>query len=215
MNQPSKSPQETKEMKSTKPTKEIEPVSDAKENPINSSGTSKETTTSTSTPTPKNKGNLKTKEARAERLSHLKGLLDNYGYFNISGTYKEEWAAQWNVSVKQIEDDIDELITGYEIPKIKKTAGRFNAGFQKAMRESHSLMNSPDPAQRAAGIDRFNKTVQTFTEFLEEYGFKEKIAEKIAIEQGNALKEDNPEMQKLLKGMTKQQQNQLKEVLFK
>lgn len=145
-----------------------------------------------------------------ERRAYIGNYLNNYGFFNIPKEIKEELAEQYNVSVNQVEKDIRYILSKVVVPAVADLAKKFTTTFNKAMRESTRLMNSEDPAMKAKGIDLSTKTAAGFTKFMEDYGHKEKVADRLDIESGKELKKINENLSKL-KGLNPEQQKIVRE----
>ncbi|MCF7861189.1 hypothetical protein K9M79_03000 [Candidatus Woesearchaeota archaeon] len=147
-----------------------------------------------------------------ERRETLLRYLDNYGYFGVPRGIIEEIAVKYNVTERQVYLDIEYLTKQIKLPAVEKLSKQFLKSYERGMIESHKLIKSDDPQIRAKGIALMNQTSQGFTKFLEDYGYKDKIADKMEFESGNELKRINKDLEEL-KGLDPNQQEIIREVL--
>jgi len=118
------------------------------------------------------KGNSK---LRYERIT---SYLEAAGAYRVPKTVKEELAKTLGVTVRQIELDINRLLERVIRPKLKRISGQFTLTLNSNLNDAHELKRSTDPDIKARGITAANSTISTYTDFLEKFGFKEKIADR-------------------------------------
>ncbi len=129
------------------------------------------------------KGN--SKERRKEILSYLSMA----GGFGIPNSVIRGLTERFGVSERQIYKDIEVVLQSVTMPEIEKLSKKFALSFEINMRTVHRLVISQDPYIQAKGIGLLNQTILSFTEFLEKFGLKDKIANILEISEGGVSKE--------------------------
>lgn len=122
------------------------------------------------------KGNSK------QRYVGITSYLEAAGAYKVPKSVKEELAKRFEVTVRQIELDINKLLEKVIRPKLKRISGQFTLTLNSNLDDSHDLKRSQDPLIKARGIGVANQTINTYTDFLEKFGFKEPIAQRHQVE---------------------------------
>lgn len=123
-----------------------------------------------------NKGN--SKERKAEILAYL----ELAGAFGLSPAVMREFARKWNVSERQIRIDVKRIIANFPTPVMKIVANKFIISFERTIADAITLRNNSDPIIKSKGINDYIKVTEAFTRLLENYKFKEKVADKHEME---------------------------------
>lgn len=126
------------------------------------------------------KKNSNVKERRIEILD----FLNHFGSFGVSKIIVERLSSKYDVSTRTIYSDINFVLKKAAMPEIKKLSKRFALSFEISMRLAHRLAVSEDPIIQARGVDLINKTITSFTSFLESFGLKEITGQKIELTGG-------------------------------
>ncbi len=117
-----------------------------------------------------------------QRRNAVMEYLLEFGPFGIPMRTKEKYAQDWGCCVRTIEHDIDKLIDDVKIPVMKKLGQKFLLTYTKAMKTAQTLAQDEDPHVRAKGLKLINQTEAHYTKMCEKYGFKEVVADRLAIE---------------------------------
>lgn len=121
------------------------------------------------------------KASYRERKEKLMTYMQAVGSWTLPSLLAEKLAGELNVSSRQIYRDRLRIIRSVPKPDVKETAAKFLISFDQVMAEAASLIRDQDSLIKARGIDLFFKAIDTFTRFMESYGFKEKPEEKLKI----------------------------------
>ena len=116
------------------------------------------------------------KEIRSEKYELLAKLIENVGEWNINIS---DLSKTWRIPETTLRRWKDKIVTERGILDIKKvgdmTTLNMRANINLLQKKIHASDNMNDICK---GILTLNNTIKTNTEFLEAYGYKEKIAEK-------------------------------------
>lgn len=115
----------------------------------------------------------------ADRRKELTRVIREVGVWNIN---HKQYAEKFKISRMQIGRDIKKIMRHLEREDLSVLGKIFEMSYQKAMKESLKLMNHTDPQVRLHAIKVGNDTTGKYTEFLEKWGFKEKVAETVNVE---------------------------------
>jgi hypothetical protein len=107
------------------------------------------------------------------RIDKITSYLELAGPYRIPESMKEEFSKKFGVSKRQISLDIAEILDKAITPKIEKIKNQFAMSLNTNMSSSHELLLNTDPEIKARGIASLNRTIQTYTEFLERFGIKD------------------------------------------
>lgn len=143
-----------------------------------------------------------------ERREKLLNFMIQTGSWTISPAIIRKMAESYEVSERQIYKDLKEVIKSFPAPEISKIAIKFLISFEKALHETHLLMNNPETEVKIKGIKLFFYGANSYTKFLESYGYKDKLINKsdVAPTIFNIITKSNEEIKAELKakfGMTK------------
>jgi len=161
----------------------------------------------------KKKGNCK------ERRKDILNYLNMTGGFGIPNQVIKSLAEKFQVTERQIYKDIEILMQKVAIPEIEKLSKKFVLSFEINMRMAHRLIISQDPNIQAKGISLINQTISNFTDFLEKFGLKKKIADLLELSEGSVNKKTFEVYKELAEGYIKsfkermEDERRLKEIL--
>ncbi len=123
------------------------------------------------------------KEIRSEKYALLKRLIGNIGEWNINilALSKSKELAMPRSTLQRWKDKIVAEKGVIDISKVgnqiqQNMVSNINL-LQKAIHGAKSIY------EKKQAVNAYNETIKTFTDFLEAYGYKEKIADKLEINQ--------------------------------
>jgi len=154
------------------------------------------------------------KQDTNERRKELKEYVSQYGFYGLPVT---AFSNKWKCSIQTIYKDIKQIIKEIDVPTIEEESKRLIGAYHLSIKKAYELINSSDPKDMASGINLLNSTTEKYTKFMEDYGFKERIAEKFQIEQTDNMRKDSEErLNKFLKlkDLPKEQQDLIREVML-
>ncbi len=139
-------------------------------------------------------------EKTRERRERILRIIEEVGFWNIN---KRQLAEMFDVNIKQIYKDIEYLMKHHDLQDIKKISFLLSHDLIKAQKEIRKILNSDSvsPAVKLQATSRLMDFTEKFTKFLEAYGIKEKVADKIEI----VGQEDEEELLKLYNERIKKQ----------
>jgi len=114
-----------------------------------------------------------------ERKEKLLNFLQQAGSWILPRAIAEQIAKECNVSERQVYKDRLKVIRSIPKPDVQEVAGKFLINCDFAMLQAIALMRSDDSMAKAKGVDLYFKSIDVFTKFLENFGFKERVAEKL------------------------------------
>jgi hypothetical protein len=112
-----------------------------------------------------------------ERRNDILNYLNAAGGFGIPVQVVKSLSEKFKVTERQIYKDIEIVIRQIAFPEIEKLSKKFILSFEVSMRAAHRLILSQDQNIQAKGISLLNQTISNFTDFLEKFGLKLKVAE--------------------------------------
>ena len=123
----------------------------------------------------------KKKLSAEERRRRLKKLMQSIGWGNI---HIGNLAKEWGVNRSAIYDDRDALLKAFKKEDIEHISFKLGINYEKAIEEAQKILSNPEnsPIIKLKAIQALNDTQDKYTRFLEAYGRKEKVAEKIEYE---------------------------------
>tara|TARA_Y100000310_G_scaffold256113_1_gene263823 strand:+ start:1334 stop:1996 length:663 start_codon:yes stop_codon:yes gene_type:complete len=124
-----------------------------------------------------------------ERRKNILSYLNMTGGFGISSSVIRGLSKKFGVSERQIYKDIEKVIQDVAMPEIEKLSKKFALSFEINMRMAHKLIISQDQNIQAKGISLLNQTISSFTDFLEKFRLKERVAEILELSEGGVNKE--------------------------
>ncbi len=144
-------------------------------------------------------GIRKSPEETRARREEVKDFMDTIGPYSVP---IKTLAEKHDVTVKVIYNDIDFWIKKINFKKIDLEGKRLLMGIKKNLALIESMRVDGSPADKLKAIKLANETAEVYTRLMEQYGFKEKVAEmqevrtRIIIEKaddGNNKVETKPE----------------------
>jgi len=118
------------------------------------------------------------KEKRIKRREKVLEMMQLLGPFSVT---VGPLAKEFECTTKTIYNDITFLIKQIKIGKIDEVGKKIVASLLINLKEAESLRISTNIKEKIAGIELVNKTVEIWTNMLEKYGFKEKMADKLDV----------------------------------
>jgi hypothetical protein len=127
------------------------------------------------------------KISNAELRKKVFELCDRLGFWNVRPveTAKQLGTAHQNVSRWK-----QQYIEKYGIPDIQKVGKELNVNSQTALKELILIMKSGKSNHKVQAAKAYFESVEKFTKFLESFGYKEKIAEKLDLSGSMSLHEE-------------------------
>ena len=116
-----------------------------------------------------------------ERRKELKKRIETIGLWNIN---KTEFAKEFGISTQMVYKDIDKIIKHTKPTKIGEINLALNSTFKKCIAQCQRILIDPRSTkeEKLKAIDTFNKTAKQYTDFLESFGLKDKIADKLKVD---------------------------------
>ena len=133
--------------------------------------------------------------ALEERRHKLKRIIQEQGWDNIN---KVDLAKKWGISRQMLYEDYDALIVQFKEADISKISFRLGTNYERMLDECQKIMHDPSSTkeQKLRAIAQLDSSQENYTKFLESYGKKTKVAERLALSQDpveqllNALKQE-------------------------
>ena len=116
-----------------------------------------------------------------ERMEKLLTFMQVAGSWKLPRVIAEKFAEDFNVSVRQIYRDRLKIIRNVPQSELKEIAGKFLISYDDMITETINLKRDENPEIKIKAIKLFFEAVESYTKFLESYGFKEKSEEKLKI----------------------------------
>jgi len=114
-----------------------------------------------------------------ERRAEIRRIIEEMGLWNIS---KTAMAKKFNVSEGLIRHDIKQIIKKIPASELEEPCFEFFKAYKKAQKELRKIMLTGETKEKIQAIKELTNLGEKFTRLLEDYGLKEKIAEKLEIE---------------------------------
>ena len=114
-------------------------------------------------------------EETAKRRAAVKDFMETIGPYSVP---IKTLAEQHNVTVKVIYNDVNFWIKKIDLSKMDLEGRKIILSVRKNMAIVEELKAKGTHAERIKAIQTSNQTAETLTKMMENYGFKEKIAEK-------------------------------------
>jgi hypothetical protein len=112
-----------------------------------------------------------------ERRNDILNYINAAGGFGVPTQVIRSLSEKFQVSERQIYKDIEIVIQQVTLPEVEKLSKKFILSFEVSMRTAHRLILSQDQNIQAKGISLLNQTISNFTDFLEKFGLKRKVAD--------------------------------------
>jgi len=121
------------------------------------------------------------KEIRSDKYILLEKLINNIGDWNVNILALSK---QWALPRTTLQRWKDKIVAEKGIIDITKVGNQIQQNMvsninllQKSIHSAESIY------EKKQAVNAYNETIKTFTDFLEAYGYKEKIADKLEINQ--------------------------------
>ena len=124
-------------------------------------------------------GIRKSPKETAARREEVKGFMETLGPYSVPIKLLAE---KHEVSIQVIYNDIKFLINQINLKSMDLEGKKLISSLMKNMSITEELKNTGTPLERMRAIQASNQTADTLTKIMENYGFKEKIADKQSIE---------------------------------
>lgn len=118
----------------------------------------------------------KSKEETARRRAEVLEFMESIGPFSIPAAVI---AKKHGVTVKMIYNDRDFWVKKIDFNKIDLEGKKLIMSLMKNLSITEELKAKGTPAERIKAIQASNQTTEVLTKIMENYGFKEKIADKM------------------------------------
>jgi len=143
----------------------------------------------------KNKKGRPKNSTRHARIQEIAKLIENVGLWNV---HQQTLADKYNVSQSQIAVDIKQIKESMKPTDLKDITLNIKLGYRKALNDVFKEMAVSSGSDRLSAIQAFNKIGEGFTKFLESYGLKDKVADKLEV---SGFIEEQKRVSELIKGM--------------
>ena len=120
--------------------------------------------------------NQKTKEERNARRAEVKDFMDTIGPYSVP---IKTLAEKYDVTVKVIYNDVDFWVKKIDFKKIDLEGKRLLMGIKKNLALVEAMKVNGNVSDKLKAIKLANETAEVYTKLMEQYGFKEKIADKL------------------------------------
>ena len=131
-----------------------------------------------------------------KRREELRRIIEEIGLWNVN---KTALAKKFGVTESQIRSDIKKIIKKIPADKLREPAWEFFHAYKKAQKELRKIIVQGNTKEKIMAIRELINLGDKFTKLLEDYGLKDKIAEKIEIKGDiNAMIEGARESKKWL-----------------
>ena len=119
-----------------------------------------------------------------QRREELLRLIKDLGLWNL---HYPTLASKYGVSHQQISKDIHKILRSVQPESVDRIGQIIEFSYQKSMKECQKLQNHESPLIRLHAVRASNDTNQKYKDFLENWGRKEKIADKIEHQGGISI----------------------------
>lgn len=112
-----------------------------------------------------------------ERREEIKRIIETLGIWNIN---KTQLANRYSVSRQTIIKDFKQLLKGVPKEDLEEIKFNLKIAHQKSISEAQKILaTSPDNIEKIRAAMAISYVGEKFTKMLENYGLKDKIADKI------------------------------------
>lgn len=112
------------------------------------------------------------------RREDLAKLANNIGIWNLD---KKALAKQYGISLNQVYADLKVVRKMVSLPELEDISLNIGTGYKKAIMQCMADIVRGDEKNRHTAIRTFNEVSKGFTEFLEAWGLKKKVADELNI----------------------------------
>lgn len=120
------------------------------------------------------------KDGTEKRRKEIAVLIEEIGLWNVR---LRPLAEKYNLSPQQIHADIKKLKERMKIPALAEISTTIAYGYKKALKEVYAILSTGSKREKMEAARCFSQTVESFTKFLEDYKLKDKVADKLDIDQ--------------------------------
>ena len=120
----------------------------------------------------------KTPEETAKRREEVKDYMETLGPYSVP---KKALADKHRVTIKVIYNDIQYWIKKIDLKRMDVEGRKLIMSVMKNMSITEGLKAKGTSAEQIKAIQASNQTAETLTKLMENYGFKEKIAENLNV----------------------------------
>jgi len=113
---------------------------------------------------------------KGEYYPKLNKLIEELGEWNIN---QSDLSREWNIPTTTIHRWTKQIVDQMDAIDLTEVGRNIKSGFLHNIKVCQRLILSEDKATRVAGIRTFNDTADHLNRFMENFGYKEKVAEKI------------------------------------
>ena len=118
----------------------------------------------------------KSPEQTRARREEVKDFMDSIGPYSVP---IKTLAEKYGVTVKVIYNDIDYWVKKIDFKKIDLEGKRLLMGIKKNLALVEEMKVKGSSADKLKAIKLANETAEVYTKLMEQYGYKEKVAERI------------------------------------
>ncbi len=123
-------------------------------------------------------GMRKTPEETAKRRADVKDFMETIGPYSVP---VKTLAEKYSVTLKVIYNDIQFWIKKMSFKKMELEGKKLIMAIRKNLSITESLKVDGTKAEKLKAIQTSNQTAEVYTKLLEQYGFKEKIADNLNV----------------------------------
>ena len=121
------------------------------------------------------------KEIRSDKYNLLNKLIENIGDWNVNILALSK---QWEVPKSTLARWKDKIVAERGVIDISKVGNKIQQNMVSNINLLQKTIHSASTVyEKRQAVIAYNYTIKTFTDFLEAYGYKEKVAEKLEINQ--------------------------------
>ncbi len=128
------------------------------------------------------RGQHKSAKERKERREEILNWIQKVGPFSVP---VKKIAEKYEVDPRTIRKDREILIKKMDFSKVENTGKQILTTLRNNLSMAEELRVSSSGKDKLGAITVLNQTAQTFTDLLEKYGFKERLADKLEHSTGN------------------------------
>lgn len=126
------------------------------------------------------------REISMNRRLEIKLLIEEIGLWNIN---RQSLADKYGISRQMVDKDIHAIMIGMPAEDLKEIQFNIKNAYKKALRELQRILaTSAEEKNRINAAKGISEVGARFTEMLENYGLKERIAERVDIRSVSLVK---------------------------
>ena len=125
------------------------------------------------------------KKRRMERREMIKALIEKVGLWNVT---QKELASRFGVQRQTIAKDIKEILKGIPMATLDEITLNLDLSFKNATSACmHVIATTDDPKLKVEAAKALAGIYEKYTKMFEDYGIKEKVADKLEMVGGERL----------------------------